>query len=158
MIGNYLLLAFRNLGRHRLFAVVNIVSLAVGMAVALLILNYVVFERSYDTMHPAGERLYRVESRFYEGNTLTDDWATSSYGYGPAMKRAIPEVEQFARFDIHETEQIVRYGERQYRENSVTTVDPSMFELFGFRLKEGDPAHALDGPNKVVVTPYAAAK
>lgn len=70
MIGNYLLLTFRNLGRHKLFTTVNIVSLAVGMAVALLILNYVVFEKSYDSMHPAKERVYRVESQFYEGVTL----------------------------------------------------------------------------------------
>ena len=158
MIGNYLLLTFRNLGRHKLFTAVNVISLAVGMAVALLILNYVVFERSYDSMHPDKERLYRVEAQFYEGNTLTDDWATSSYGYGPAMKRTIPGVEQVVRFDINNTEQIVRYGERQYRENSVTSVDPSMFDIFGFRLKEGDPANALEGPNKVVITPYAAAK
>lgn len=158
MIGNYLLLAIRNLERHKLFATVNVISLAVGMAVALLILNYVVFEQSYDSMHPDKERLYRVEAQFYEGNTLTDDWATSSYGYGPAMKRTIPEVEQVVRFDMNNTEQIVRYGDRQYRENSVTSVDPSMFEMFGFRLREGDPANALAGPNKVVITPYAAAK
>lgn len=158
MIGNYLLLTFRNLARHKLFTAVNVISLAVGMAVALLILNYVIFERSYDSMHPDRERLYRVEAQFYEGNTLTDDWATSSYGYGPAMKQNIPGVEQVVRFDINNTEQIVRYGDRQYRENSVTSVDPSMFELFGFRLKEGDPLTALEGPNKVVLTPYAAAK
>lgn len=158
MIGNYLLLTFRNLGRHKLFTAVNVISLAVGMAVALLILNYVVFERSYDSMHPDKERVYRVEAQFYEGNTLTDDWATSSYGYGPAMKQNIPDVEQIVRFDINNTEQIVRYGDRQYRENSVTSVDPSMFGMFGFRLREGDPANALEGPNKVVITPYAAAK
>lgn len=158
MIGNYLLLTFRNLGRHKLFTAVNVISLAVGMAVALLILNYVVFERSYDSMHPDKERVYRVEAQFYEGNTLTDDWATSSYGYGPAMKQNIPGVEQVVRFDINNTEQIVRYGDRQYRENSITSVDPSMFEMFGFRLREGDPANALEGPNKVVITPYAAAK
>ena len=96
MIGNYLLLTVRNLTRRRLFSIVAIASLAIGMAVALLIGNYVAFEQSYDTMHPHGERLYRVESQFYEGNTLTDDWATSSYGYGPAMLRSIPGVEQVA--------------------------------------------------------------
>lgn len=158
MIGNYLLLTVRNLARRRLFSVVTLLSLAVGMAVALLIWNYVVFEQSYDTMHPHGERLYRVESQFYEGNTLTDDWATSSYGYGPAMLRSIPGVKQVTRFDIHNTEQMVRYGDRQYREQNITTADPSMFELFAFRLREGDPTHALEGPNKVVITPYAAAK
>lgn len=156
MIQNYLLLTFRNLGRHKLFVSVNLLSLAIGMAVALLILNYVVFEQSYDTMHPDKERLYRVESQFYEGETLTDDWATSSYGYGPAMKRGIPGVEQTVRFNINNTEQIVRYGDRQYREHNITSVDPSMFELFGFTLREGDPRTALAGPNKVVITPYAA--
>lgn len=158
MIGNYLLLTFRNLGRHKLFTAVNIISLAIGMAVALLILNYVVFEKSYDSMHPGKESIYRVESQFYEGNTLTDDWATSSYGYGPAMKRNIPGVEQIVRFDINNTEQIVRYEDRQYRENSITSVDPSMFDLFAFKLREGDAANALVGPNKVVITPYAASK
>ena len=158
MFGNYLLLAFRHLKRQKLFSIVNTLSLALGMAVALLILNYVVFEQSYDSMHPAKERLYRVESRFYEGEELTDDWATSSYGYGPAMKRSIPGVEQFVRFDINNPEQIVRYNDRCSRENSITAADPSMFELFGFRLQAGDPDRALAGPNKVVITPYAASK
>ncbi|MDE5944065.1 MAG: ABC transporter permease [Rikenella sp.] len=158
MLGNYLLLTFRHLERRQLFTFVTIVSLAIGMAVALLILNYVSFEQSYDTMHPDGDRLYRVESRFYEGNVLTDDWATSSYGYGPAMQQAIPGIERVVRFDINNTEQIVRYDDRRYRENGITSVDPTLFEVFGFRLREGDPEHALEGPNKVVITPYAAAK
>jgi putative ABC transport system permease protein len=158
MLGNYLLLTFRHLGRQRLFTLVTLLSLAIGMAVALLILNYVTFERSYDTMHPAGDRLYRVESRFYEGDELTDDWATSSYGYGPAMQQAIPGIERIVRFDINNPEQIVRYGDRQYRESGITSVDSTFFDLFGFRLREGDPNRALAGPNKVVLTPYAAAK
>lgn len=158
MIKNYLLLTFRNLYRKKIFSIVSIVSLSLGMAVALLILNYVVFESSYDNWHNDKERIYRVESQFYEASVLTDDWATSSYGYGTAMKQELAEVEMITRFDINNPEQIVSFEDKKYRENSITSVDSTFFDMFNFDLAKGDKYRALNAPNKVVITPYVASK
>ena len=77
-------MAFRNQLKNKLFSLVNIFGLALGIAVSVLIINYVSFEFSFDRMHSKVNRIFRVESQFYEGDQLTDDWGTSSFDYGKA--------------------------------------------------------------------------
>lgn len=72
MIGNYWNSAYRNLMKRKGFSFINVFGLAVGMASALLILTYVTFEFSFDKMHEKYERIFRVESTFYEGEVQTD--------------------------------------------------------------------------------------
>jgi putative ABC transport system permease protein len=158
MFKNYLKIALRNLLKNKLFTAINIAGLVISMVVALLILNYVSFERSYDTMHENANDIYRVESQFYEGNTLTDDWATASFGYGSAMKEHIPGIKDFVRISIHSTEQMVSYGDEKIRENTVAATEPSFFSVFSFKLLKGDASTALEGPNKVVISELAAHK
>ena len=74
----------------------NVFGLSVCVGAALLIMLYVRFELSFDSFHD-GDRIYRVESRLYEGATLTDNWATTSFGHAPAMYREIPGIEQYVR-------------------------------------------------------------
>lgn len=155
MIRNYFKIAFRNLLKNKLFTLINITGLVIGMLVALLILNYVSFERSYDTMHKNADSIYRVESKFYENETLTDNWATASFGYASAMKENIPGIENYVRIAINSTEQMVSFGEQKLRENSVVVTEPSFFSVFSFKLLKGDVT-ALNSPNKVVISQLAA--
>uniref|UniRef100_UPI003217FE0D ABC transporter permease n=1 Tax=uncultured Draconibacterium sp. TaxID=1573823 RepID=UPI003217FE0D len=158
MIKNYLKIAFRNLAKNKIFTLINITGLVISMLVALLILNYVSFEKSYDNMHLNADRIYRIESRFYEGDNLTDDWATASFGYASAMKENIPGIEDYVRIAINSTEQMVSYGENISRENSVVVTEPSFFSVFSFKLLKGDETSALSSPNKVVISQLAAHK
>lgn len=68
MLKNYLLIAFRNLLRHKLFSFINILGLAIGMAACLLIIQYVTFELSYDFFHEKKDRIYRIPVDFYLAN------------------------------------------------------------------------------------------
>ena len=97
MIGNYWNSAYRNLMKRKGFSFINVFGLAVGMASALLILTYVTFEFSFDKMHQKYERIFRVESTFYEGEVQTDYWASSSFGYGSAMKENLAGIEDYTR-------------------------------------------------------------
>ena len=156
MMENYLKLAWRNLLKQKLFSAVNILGLATGIAVTFLIMNYVVHEFSYDNFHHKKNSVYRVESRFYEGDQLTDDWATSTFGYGSAMKKEIPGIEDFVRISIHDAEQVVRYGDTKIRENNIAYTEPAFFRIFDFVLLEGDKNTALNKANSVVITQSAA--
>ena len=158
MLKNYIQVALRNLMKNKIFTLINIAGLAISMAVALLILNYVSFEFSYDKMHEKQDRIYRVESLFYEGKTLTDDWATSSFGYASAMKENIPGIEDFTRIAINNTEQMVSFEDHIFRENAVAVTEPSFFKLFSFQLIEGDPKTVLSRPRTVVISELAANK
>jgi len=158
MFKNYLKVALRSLFNKKLFTLINITGLVIGMVVALLILNYVSFERSYDSMHKNADRIYRVESKFYEGETLTDDWATASFGYASAMKENIPGIQDYVRIAINNTEQMVSYEEEKSRESTVVVTEPSFFSIFSFKLVDGDASTALSSPNKVVISQLAAHK
>ena len=90
---NYFLQVIRSQRVKKSLVLVNIIGLSVCIATALLIILYVWSELSYDSFHNAG-RVYRVESRLYEGETLTDNWATTAYGHAPTMVREIAGIEK----------------------------------------------------------------
>lgn len=156
MFKYYLKTAWRNLLKQKVFSAINILGLAIGIAVAFLIMNYVSHEFSYDDFHKKKDRIYRVESQFYEGNNLTDDWGTSTFGYGSSMKKELPGIEDFVRISIHETEQVVKYGDYKVREDGVVYTEPSFFNIFDYKLLEGDKTTALSKVNSLVITQSAA--
>ena len=159
MIGNYWNSAYRNLMKRKGFSFINIFGLALGMASALLIFTYVTFEFSYDKMHSRYDRIYRVESTFHEGEVLTDYWASSSFGYGAAMKENLAGIEDYTRVgSLFQPEQIVKYGELTLREGQVAYADPGFFRLFDFPLVEGDRKTCLSRPRQVVITERIARK
>jgi len=158
MIRNYFLLAYRNLLKTKWLSLVNIGGLCIGISAGILILNYVTYEQSYDNLHENSDRIYRVESQFYENGELSDDWATASFGYASAMHRHFPELEGYVRIDITQTERIVSYEDLRYREGAVAVTEPAFFSIFSFPLISGNPEEALKGPGKVLITQSMASK
>ncbi|NJK95633.1 MAG: ABC transporter permease [Bacteroidales bacterium] len=102
------------------------------------------------------DRIYRVESRFYEGKQLTDDWATSTFGYGSAMSREMTGIEDFVRIGVQNMEQTVSYQEKHTRENGIAYAEPSFFKIFDFKIQRGDINDQLIRPNTVVITQEVA--
>ena len=159
MIANYWNSTYRNLMKRKGFSFINVFGLAVGMASALLILTYVTFEFSFDKMHSKYDKIYRVESQFHEGEVLTDNWASSSFGYAPAMKENLAGIEDYARIVcLLDPEQIVKQGELTLREGQIAYADPSLFRMFDFDLVEGDRDKCLSMPKQVVITERIAQK
>ena len=151
-------MAVRVLFKNKKLSAINIFGLAIGLAASVLIVLYVNAEFSFDTFHAKADRIYRVESNFYEGDVLTDEWATSAFGYGQAMKSNISGVEDFARLALDQTEQIVGYNNEFVRERGVTYTDPSFFEMFDFKLLEGEKSTMLVNPTSVVISQKVASK
>lgn len=156
MISNYLKNAVRNSARNKFFSLVNVFGLAVAIASSFIIYNYIVRETHYDDFHTKRDRIYRVESQFYENGELTDDWASSSFGYGSAMLNEIPGIEGMVRVGLHEMEQVVKYKELKLAESKIAYTEPAFFDLFDFPLVQGDPRDALARPNTVVLSEKAA--
>ncbi|BAX79757.1 ABC transporter permease [Labilibaculum antarcticum] len=139
---------------------IKIFGLTISLAVSLLIFSYVYFERSFDQFHENSENIYRVESNFYEGDELTAQWGTSSFGYASAMKENMPGIENFTRIGIYEQKGVVNYVNTDilFRETKITYCESSFFELFSFKLLKGNPATALSERGKVVITEEIAEK
>ena len=101
-------------------------------------------------MHAKHDRIYRVQSTFYEGEVLTDYWASSSFGYGSAMQENLAGIEDYTRIaSLFQPEQLVKYGELCLRENEIAYADPRLFPfVLYFELLKGDRASCLSMPGK----------
>lgn len=158
MIKNYFLTSLRSLLKNKSVSAINIIGLTIGMAAFLMMVQFVVYELSYDNFHISKTNIYRVESKFSQNGIVTDDWATSSGGYGPAMQREFPGIKKFARIYLQSSERIVSTGDIKHREKNVYFADASMLEVFSFELKKGNRATALLEPNSVILSESAAKK
>ena len=158
MIRNVLLITYRNLVRNKVYTIVNILGLALGISAFILINAYVHFERSFDRMHADANGIYRIESQFYKNGELTDNWATSTNGYGPAMKANMPEIASFARINWNNSERVVRYKDVKFREQHVCFADTNFFKFFSFPLVKGDVSTVLSGVNTIAISESSAKK
>ncbi len=130
----------------------NIIGLSICMAGAFIILLYIWSELSYDAFNDDYDRIYRVESRLYEGNVLTDSWAVTTYGHGPAIKREMAGIEEFTRVTAQERELEVSWSDISFMEAGYCYADPSFLKIFNFPIIEGRTSGQLELPNTAVLT------
>ena len=157
MLLNYLRTALRNIRRHRVHSLLNIVGLSIGMACAIIIVQWVRFEFSYDRYHTNADRIYRLATDFNFG-TFQDRAATSAHPVGPTLQRDFDEVERAVRFRNSWGESIVTVGTRSLAETRMYFADHTVFQIFSFSLIHGDPDTALIEPYSIVLTRDAALK
>ena len=87
MLTNYLIIAYRNIARHKIFSAINIFGLAIGLATCLLIFQFVTFELSYDTFNENFERTYRVTNDRFQNGELIQHGTIMYPTIGPTMAR-----------------------------------------------------------------------
>jgi putative ABC transport system permease protein len=151
-----LILALRNQSKNKVFSIINVLGLSIGFTICVLIVNYVNFEFSFDKMHGKRDRIYRVESRFYEGDQLTDDWATSTFGYGSAIAKEMTGVEDYVRIGVQNSEQVVSFKDNRFRETGIAYTGASFFKVFDYKLMVGAVNDQLKRPKTVVITESVA--
>lgn len=146
----------RAFAKNKIYSVLNILGLALGIAACLFILQYVSYERSYDKFHENYADLYRVRYQVLRGGELKIDCAAAVPRVGPFMKEKMPEVLDFAR--VYPFSSVVTYGEVKYRETRMHMTDPAFLKIFSFPLIKGNKEDALVDPNTVVITEDVAKK
>jgi putative ABC transport system permease protein len=156
MVKNILLVAWRNFRRHKTLTIIQIAGLTLGIAAFVIVSGYTRYERDYDRMLGDADTIYRVESRFFKNEQMTDDWATSTNGYATAMKKEFPEVADVTRINWNNSERVVRNGAIKYREAHVCFADTNFFHFFRYALIEGDAVKVLKEPNSIVLSSAAA--
>lgn len=155
MLKNYFKIAFRNLWRYRGFSFLNISGLAIGMTAGFLILLYVGFELSYDKFHTKTDQIYRVvadiktPSENIEANIPA--WAVP-----PNLEKQFPEVISAVR--ISDLNMLVRKDEIKYQESDAVIVDSDFFNVFDFKLLQGDSDKVLKSPFTIVLSETASKK
>jgi putative ABC transport system permease protein len=154
MLRNFLKVAFRNLGRNKIFAAINISGLAVGMASAALILLWIQNEVSHDRFHEHLDRLYLMENRDQFSGQLWA-WNSTPKIMATVLKKDYSEVENVSR--ALDAPFLCTVGERRLKGTS-NIVDSGFLEMFSFPLIRGDKSTALSKPFSMVVTQAFAKK
>ncbi len=149
MIRNYFKIALRHLQKNKLYAFVNIIGLAIGIASCLFIGVYIWHELSYDRFHENGNRIARVTWEYHFGDA-TNKTATTGTKVGPQFQRTFPEVESYAR--LMKYPRVIGYQDKLFEEKTFLYADSAFFSMFSFPLLIGNAATVLDAPDKLVVT------
>jgi len=159
MLKNYYLVALRNMRKHKLFSVINIVGLVIGMTCCLLIFVYVQDELSYDRFQKDYQNIYRValHGRISGQEILTSN---SSLPLAQAMLTEIPGVEEVIRLKPANGGggMAVRYDNLSFLEDKFFYADSNFYNFFSFKLLKGNANTALKEPNSVVITEAIAKK
>src|SRR5262245_170519 len=159
MIQNLLLTAFRNLVKNKFFSVLNILGLAVGMAVFLLIAQYVRFERSYENFIPGRENIYRVSLSSYRSNELLSASAENYPAVGPALKNDLPGVVSYARlYNLGYKNNVIITNENAkpdpiaFKQRRFLYADSAFLPMMGYDLVKGNARTALAEPLTAVIS------
>ena len=154
MFKNYIIIAWRNLSRHKTYSIINISGLSIGLACTMLILLYVKDEVSYDNFHEKGDNIYRIVTQTkYDGAEHKD--SNTGLLQGPRFAKNVPGIQRFVRVQSY-TEDIKNGSEIQSQE--LLYVDSSFFSVFTFPLLSGNAATCLTEPHSIVLSEDAAKK
>lgn len=153
MFQNYLNSALRNLWKSKLYAAINIGGLALGLAVAILIVLFVQNELRYDQWLPAKDQLYRVYRQWGSGGATV--WTPDPLA--EQLSADFPEVEYAAGLSS-QGETMLEYQNNKLYIEDVALVDSTFFQVFALPFQYGRIVHALKEPNAVVISQNIAEK
>ncbi|HEV2482682.1 MAG TPA: ABC transporter permease [Puia sp.] len=165
MFRHFFQLAWRNLKKRKLSALINITGLSIGMACCVLITLYVRNEFSYDRYHTKADRIYRVTQTFrsvQKGEnpgppSPQDFWVWGCAPVGPALQADFPEIEKVVRF-MSPLNILLQHGDKRIQQDNVVCMDSTAFDVFSWKMIYGDPHTALIAPYSIVLTRSVAEK
>ena len=150
MLHNYLTTGLRALLRNRVFAAINILGLAIGMAACIMLLLFVRYETTYDQWLPGHERAYQVQTTYLGKNTgRANTSQMSAYVVGRSLAKDFPQIEKVA---------YLTEGQPVIVQNGVATTglvsmaEPEILEILKLPLVAGDSRTALRGANSMLIS------
>ncbi|MEP7255489.1 MAG: ABC transporter permease [Ferruginibacter sp.] len=158
MLKNYLLLGFKNLRKQKVFSIINILGLTVGITCCLMIFLFIKHELSYDDFHKKGKDIYRlVREADIDGDGSKDEIAYLSGPYSIALRNDYPDVIEKAVRVLPDND-LFTYNNIAFNEKKVYITDTDFFKLLDFPLLKGDASSVLKDPGSIVLTETTAKK
>jgi len=159
MFKNYLKIAWRSFIKDKSFTAINLLGLTAGFAIALLIIQYVRFELSYENTHTKANRIVRLTYDIMDGETVSSQDCEVNPPIGAKLKTELAEVADYTRaFQIGEPNMTIAVDNKQFIENKIYAADPSFFNIFSYPLIYGKKEGIFNKPNQVVLTETTALK
>ena len=156
MIKNYLASFFVKLKKNYFFNLLNYLSLAIGLASAIIIIQYLYKEFNYDKFHKNYDRIYRVAYERTDDKQFTRRNARINNPFGFALHNDFEEIENFSRIFKYYVD--AKYEDKKYREENTYFVDSTFLQMFNFPLIDGSKDRLLNSPNTVILTKSTSKK
>lgn len=144
MLANYALTFYRSVARHRLYAAINVLGLALGVAVFLVLMLVVHFQTSFEAWIPHADQIYLIRTN----DPILGGWHPGTMG--ALLDELRGDYPQIVGTRVGGDLATVRQGATITLEQ-LTWVDPSFFEVFDLPLIAGDRTQALQAPDEMVI-------
>jgi putative ABC transport system permease protein len=161
MIRNNFKIAFRQLRRNKLFTLINVLGLSVGICAFVFIAQYLSFELSFDEFHKNSDRIYRIGLKRFSNGELVETSARTFPGVRGLLKENFPEVKDVTGFykTPANTGFLFRHKGNIYNESQGwLNADSAFFSVFPTLLVRGDLNSVLDEPNSLILSESIAKK
>jgi len=146
---------FRNLIKNKVYSVINLVGLSIGIAAFLLLFLWIRDELSYNKFHKNYEDIYRLYSEYNERDNTWETPLTPDLA-APILVEQYPSIKNSVR--LNNKPSSVKIGDQLFNEINLYYTDPSFFEIFTVNTIAGNPESALNDPNSIVLTQSTANK
>lgn len=143
---NYFKIGWRNLIKYRSYSMINILGLSAGFGATLLLLLIINYENSYDKFHTDYNQIFRVGTRYSDGNT--DDMIVTPQI--PLMAEEYADIVGATRF-FDGWEGILQHDNTSLL-TSIHLVDADFVDMFDFRILKGNVKDAFSTPNQIILT------
>ena len=152
MLKTQLRTAFRHIRKNKAFSLINVLGLALGICVCLVIYLIVHFELTFDSFHPGGQYVYRIINERSKGDDHNRDAAVPAI-LPPAARQTIPGLEAVAGYHVYESHisAPATAGKLPTSRSAIIT-DSNYFSIFPYVWLAGSPTTALSTPFRVVLT------
>ena len=150
MLKNYLAVALRSLLRDRLYALINVLGLALAIACGTVLTAYIESELTYDQHYADHERIYRILAEFTAGGK-TDRYPLAPITLAPMFKRAYPDLIDYTRVSSPKG-QVFKSDDFERDWDDIMRVDANYFDLFSHEAVFGDLSNALPNQNSIAVS------
>lgn len=151
MLGSFIKSAVRSLLKQKAYSLVNITGLALGICAVLLILMYIGYEYSYDSLHQNRDSIVRIGISSYAKGRHVSESVYITAPAGSAMKERYPEVLEYATVSSSKKKHIVN-GNRGFMVKGVRYATKGFFKLFSFKTSGGNPSEDFKHPFRVILT------
>ena len=147
--------AVRSLGQRGRHNVMKITSLAIGLAIGLVLIAKVCYEQSFDTFYPDLDRIYRIYEVIPRDEGL-ESWSKTSGGIAVRMREMMPEIESSTRFTYIGDGTFTMTDSRKKLGGVWALTDSCWFDVLPRPILQGDPKEALSRPGYVMVSDEVA--
>src|SRR5579871_1169373 len=156
MLKNYFKIAFRNLWKNKVYSAINVVGLAIGIAACIMIMLFVSYEKSFDSMHT--KNIYRLnEVQKFPGMVASQKVGLSMFPMGSTLKNEFAEIKNYTRVRWQQKYQMT-FGEKRIYLPWAYFVDSTFLQMFDYPLIKGNRATVLEKPHSAIITESTAKK